>query len=373
MVDVAVIGAGIAGLWSALELLRQGARVIVLDARTPGMGASAAAGGMLAPGAEGEGLSSAFNQLALRSRSVWADAARDIEAASGIDIGFAACGSLIVARDSAEALALQARCAAGLGQWLDASTLVRSFPALSLALAGAAHVPGDGCVDNRAFMEALLLAVTRLGGQMHFASGDAAITLSSGRVTGIVSRGVTHEVPRVLVAAGAWSSNVQIMDEGNPRADILPPVKPIKGQMGMMPVDQLPMRELVWVGHTYLIPRRAQQLVLGATSEDAGFDDSISADAVERLAVDARATIPALAGRAVAERWCGFRPMTPDGLPVLGETRVPGLYVASGQFRNGILFAPVIGATMAALILGGAPSSDLAAFDPKRFDQPHGL
>lgn len=368
MADVAIIGGGIAGLWTALELLRAGASVTVFDGRRLGEGASTAAGGMLAPGAEGDGLAPAMQACAIASRKAWTHAAADIENASGIDIGYAECGSLIIARDDAEAAALKARCAQGFGAWLDSSALASTYPKLRHGLAGGAFVVGDACVDNRALIEALFAAVTQAGGTCAFGLGDVGVRVGGNRVLGVRAGGRNLDFPRVLLATGAWTSHVSI--EGGSATD-LPPVMPVKGQMGMIRVPALPMRELVWLGHTYLIPRRAGQLVLGATSEDAGFDPCISEGAVERLADDARWLVPSLAGLPVVERWCGFRPATPDGLPVLGQTRVDGLYVASGQYRNGILFGPLVARTMAACISGKASAIDISAFDPKRFGPRH--
>lgn len=369
MADVAIIGGGIAGLWTALELLRSGARVDVYDARPLGQGASTAAGGMLAPGAEGEGLSPAMRAFAVESRKAWPQAASDIECASGVSVGYAECGSLIIARDSAEAAVLKARCAQGFGNWLEGAALAHDFPSLRPGLIGAAFVAGDACVDNPALIEALAQAVTRAGGRLHFGMGDVAVRVARDRVTGMRVGGNDADASRVLIAAGAWTSLVPLI--GIAARDVVPPVTPVKGQMGTMRVSSLPSRELIWLGHTYLIPRRAGQLVVGATSENAGFEAAISDAAVERLADDARWLVPALSGLPVAERWCGFRPATPDGLPVLGETRVAGLYVASGQYRNGILFAPLVARAMAACISDRQSAIDISAFDPKRFGPRH--
>lgn len=369
MADIAIIGGGIAGLWTALELLRAGAAVRVFDTRPLGQGASTAAGGMLAPGAEGDGLGPSMQAFAKASRALWRDAAADIEGASGVNIGYAECGSLMIAGSDGEAETLKQRCAKGFGNWLNESELHRLYPQLRMGLPGAAFVAGDGCVDNRSLIEALSVAVSRAGGACAFGVGDVAVRVGGGKVLGVRVDGRDIDAPNVLLAAGAWTARVSLL--GAPTRDVLPPVTPVKGQMGLIRVEQLPMRELVWLGHTYLIPRRAQQLVLGATSENAGFDPVIDEEAVANLAKDARWLVPSLAGLPVVERWCGFRPATPDGLPVMGATRVEGLFVASGQYRNGILFGPLTAQAMAASILGKESPIDISAFDPKRFGPRH--
>jgi glycine/D-amino acid oxidase-like deaminating enzyme len=114
----------------------------------------------------------------------------------------------------------------------------------------------------------------------------------------------------------------------------------------------------------YLVPR-GKRLFVGATVEDAGFDTQASPEAAETLFESARRLVPGLAQASVVEHWAGLRPGTPDGLPILGQTNVAGLFAATGQFRNGILFAPVISELLCNLVLGR--SEPPSAFDPRRF------
>jgi glycine/D-amino acid oxidase-like deaminating enzyme len=124
-------------------------------------------------------------------------------------------------------------------------------------------------------------------------------------------------------------------------------------------------RALIWDGDVYLVPRR-DRLLIGATVEDAGFDTGVTREARDRLIGAASRLIPGLSGWTISELWAGLRPKALDEAPVLGETAIADLYVAGGQYRNGILFAPLVADTMCALLSGkGAPPS--AAFDPKRF------
>jgi glycine/D-amino acid oxidase-like deaminating enzyme len=121
---------------------------------------------------------------------------------------------------------------------------------------------------------------------------------------------------------------------------------------------------VVWGQGVYLVPRAGRVLV-GATMSRSGFDTGLSRDAVRYLRGRAAAVIPALADWRLDEHWAGLRPGSPDGLPLLGPSRRPGLFIASGQYRNGILFTPAIARLMADMILGRA--EPIPAFDPRRF------
>jgi len=166
-----------------------------------------------------------------------------------------------------------------------------------------------------------------------------------------------------VLAAGAWSSGI----EGLPR-EVVPPVIPVKGEMIAFDRPRgaaLPTR-LIWGNDVYLIPR-GDRLFVGATATREGFDTSLTDEAADWLTERTFALLPDLARWELAEHWAGLRPGSPDDLPILGESALSGLYIASGQYRNGILFAPAIADAVRSLILERQSSSDIRAFDPKRF------
>jgi glycine oxidase len=151
----------------------------------------------------------------------------------------------------------------------------------------------------------------------------------------------------------------------------VPAVKPVKGQMlACEPSSGVTLpRALIWGSDVYLVPRSGR-LFVGASVEDAGFDTSVSRQACECLIDAAARLIPALRGWRVAEMWAGLRPRSADDLPVLGASAIDGLFIASGQFRNGILFAPAVADTLRAAILRAPVSSAAEAFRPSRFTGP---
>jgi len=126
-------------------------------------------------------------------------------------------------------------------------------------------------------------------------------------------------------------------------------------------------RHLLWGDDVYLVPRH-DRILIGATIEDVGFDTSVSSETCSRLISAAGRIVPSLGEWEVSEMWAGLRPRTPDGAPVLGASTIDGLYVAGGQFRNGILFAPAVADAMQRIVLSFQSVAEIRAFDPLRFN-----
>ena len=127
------------------------------------------------------------------------------------------------------------------------------------------------------------------------------------------------------------------------------------------------VRHVVRTPDVYLIPRSDGRMLIGATSEEAGFDKQIVPETIEKLRRAAIDLVPALADAPMLEAWAGLRPGTPDKLPILGATSTPGYFVATGHFRDGILLAPVTARVMGQVIAGERPEFDLKSFEAARF------
>jgi glycine oxidase len=358
---IVILGAGVAGLSVGWRLAEAGCTVVVLERARPGRGATWAAGGMLAPGAEHGDADAAEATLAARSAAMWPEFAAAIEARSGQSVSYRRDGSLIAATSQAERDALAAHPAKGT-EMLDADAARRLEPLLAPDIAGALYAPDDAQVDNRALGLALALAFVKAGGVLQVNEAVVSLEVARGRVLGARTPFALHEADAFVIAAGAWSGEIK----GLP-ADALPPVVPVKGEMiALKPVrDALPTR-LVWGHGAYLIPRH-DRLFIGATVSREGFDTSLSRAAEDWLLTRACALMPALKDWPVAEHWAGLRPGSPDDLPIVGETTIANLYAATGQYRNGILFAPAIADALHRLIVERRPLPEMAAFDPKRF------
>jgi glycine oxidase len=355
---VLIVGGGVAGLGIGWRLQQEGAEVTVFDRAQPAMAATWASAGMIAAGGELGGAHSPDADFARRSSGQWAQFAKDVEEASGRAIAYAKCGALLVARTASEAFELVPWPGA---ERIDAAQARAREPLLAPDIAGAVWAPDEAKVDSRALGAALITAFKRTGGTLVANEAVVHIKVEGDRAISVQTPFATYEADAFVLAAGAWSGTI-----GGLPAHALPPVKPVKGQMLAVapPTGRALPSQIIWGNGVYMVPRE-KRLLIGATSEDAGFDTSVTDEAADFLAARAQALAPELGGWEIVERWAGLRPRAPDGLPLLGRTRVERLFVASGQYRNGILFAPAIAQLLCDIVL--ERGAEIPAFDPRRF------
>lgn len=362
--EAVVVGGGVVGCAVALRLVKAGAGCTVVERSVPGAEASSAAAGILAPQAEAEG-PGAFLSLCLRSRSLYPGFVEEVEALSGLKVGYRRSGVLHLAFAEASFQKLRARvdgqAAEGLSaELLDGESVRRLEPALNPAVLGAALFEDDGSVDNRLLMRALSMAAERAGAR--FVTGHVrGLLQTSGRASGVDVDGEPLKADAVVVAAGAWTGLV-------PGCGLSPrQVRPARGQMVMLR-SRLPMLERVaFSDEGYLVPRSDGHLLAGSTVEFEGFAKEVTAHGLKHILGVALQLVPSLANVPVVETWAGLRPFTEDRLPVLGPGPLPGLFLASGHFRNGILLAPVTAELLAESVLGGKTTLPL---EPFRWDRP---
>jgi glycine oxidase len=367
-----VIGAGVIGLGIAWRLAQAGCQVSVYDRGPAGHGASWAAAGMLAAAVETEPGEEPLLALTLESQRLWPDFARELEAVSGIAVGYRDEGTMVVALNHDDAAQLrhayEFQKALGLDlEWLSGAQARRREPHLRPGLAAAVWSPRDHQVDNRLLAAALAAAVTRAGGALHEHCPVREVAIRGDRACGVVTDAGFAAADVVVLAAGAWSREIG----GIPPA-VLPPVRPIKGQMLALRMDRAAplVRHVIWAPKAYLVPRRDGRLVVGATVEERGFDDSLTAGGLLALLDGAWRAVPGIEELAVAETWVGFRPGSRDDAPMLGAAGIDGLVVATGHHRNGILLTPVTAATLSAYVLSGHLPELLRPFAPERFSRP---
>jgi glycine oxidase len=365
---IVIVGAGIAGLAIGWRLAERGQSVEIVERGIAGRAATWASAGMLAPGAELGVESDALATFAREAKAKWDAFAKELESASGRTIGYSRLGSLIVAKTDGRATVLQtlARELSNKGTaatWLPAPEMRACEPLLSSELKGALHIAGDAQVDNRVLGDALGAALAKHKTVLRENCDVRSLLIAGGAVREVITSQGNIAADAVVLACGAWMNLI-----GGLAPDILPPVKPAKGQMAALepPAGAVLPRFLIWSEDVYLVPRR-ERLFVGATVEDANFDASVTREARDTLLGAAARIVPSLSRWRLAEMWAGLRPRAPDDAPVLGATPVAGLYVAGAQFRNGILFAPAVADAMCGLVLGEAPSSKIEAFDPRRF------
>ena len=181
-----------------------------------------------------------------------------------------------------------------------------------------------------------------------------------GRATGVTTVKTSFLASKIVNCAGCWSGQIFSL--------FCCPTRPVKGQMlclVMHPRNLL--KHVIRTPDVYLIPRSDGRLLVGATVEEAGFDKRTDPDTIQRLHRAALKLVPKLTDARILEDWAGLRPGTPDNLPILGATEIPGYYAATGHFRDGILLAPITAKVMADVIEGYKPEYDLSPFSPSRF------
>ncbi|MFD9428283.1 MULTISPECIES: glycine oxidase ThiO [unclassified Streptomyces] len=371
--DVLVIGGGIIGLVTAWRAAQRGLRTTVADPE-PGGGAARVAAGMLAAVTElhyGEQLLLGLN---VASAARYPEFAAELSAASGQDIGFRACGTLAVALDSddrahlRELHALQQR--SGLeSEWLSGRECRRLEPMLAPGVRGGLRVDGDHQVDPRRLASALLTACERAGVVLRRGWAER-LSVTGGRAVGaVLADGTELAADQVVLAAGSLSGRLAGVPE-----EALPPVRPVKGQVlrltvppAYAPFLSRTVRAVVRGSHLYLVPRENGELVVGATSEELGWDTTVTAGGVYELLRDAHELVPGITELPLTETRAGLRPASPDNAPLLGPTTLPGLLLATGHHRNGVLLTPVTGDAMADVLTSGELPEVARPFAPGRF------
>jgi len=362
--DVVIVGAGLIGLSVAWELARRGAQVKIFDRGQAARAASWAGAGMLAPHSEGL-QDDAMLDLCSQSLAMYPDFVERLREEGGVDARLHLDGILNVAYGPERAGELQARGVAlresgAVCEWLDASAVALLEPALDPSTRGALLIGNEGSVDNRLLGRALTDACVARGVTIVRDAGDVSIECDARRALGVRSVLGFTSAGCVVNAAGAWAGRLP----GVPDA-YAPPVEPVKGQMFALAIPRGFVRHTTWIPGAYLVPRDDGRLMVGATVERTGFDESVTARGQHDLLAAVLRAAPALGGFPVAETWAGLRPGTPDGRPFLGPSGLDGLWLATGHARNGILLAPVTGRLLAEAV-SGESSEALRPFLPAR-------
>ncbi|MEU4088592.1 glycine oxidase ThiO [Streptomyces aureus] len=374
--DVLVVGGGIIGLVTAWRAARCGLATALVDPE-PGGGAAQVAAGMLAAVTELHFGEETLLGLNLASARRYPDFAAELTEATGQDLGYRRSGTLAVALDAddrahlRELHALQVR--SGLeSQWLSGRECRRLEPMLAPGVRGGLRVDGDHQIDPRRLAAALVTACERAGVVMH-RTWAKRLSVARERATGVVTtEGTELGADRVVLAGGSLSGRL----EGVPE-EAVPPVRPVKGQVLRLTVPRRyapflnrTVRAVVRGSHVYLVPRENGELVVGATTEELGFDTTVTAGGVYELLRDAHELVPGITELPLTETRAGLRPGSPDNAPLLGPSALDGLLLATGHHRNGVLLTPVTGDVMAHVLATGELPAEARPFTPLRFGAP---
>ncbi|MFF4352306.1 glycine oxidase ThiO [Streptomyces sp. NPDC001530] len=371
--DVLVIGGGIIGLVTAWRAAQRGFTTALVDPE-PGGGAAQVAAGMLAAVTELHYGEQTLLGLNLASARRYPDFAAELTEATGQDLGYRQCGTLAVALDAddrahlRELHALQRQ--SGLdSEWLSGRECRRLEPMLAPGVRGGLRVDGDHQVDPRRLAAALVTACERAGVVFHRTWAER-LSVVRDRAAGVVTTdGTELAAGQVVLAGGSLSGRLAGVPD-----DALPPVRPVKGQVLRLTVPKRyapflsrTVRAVVRGSHVYLVPRESGELVVGATSEELGWDTTVTAGGVYELLRDAHELVPGITELPLTETRAGLRPGSPDNAPLLGPTELDGLLLATGHYRNGVLLTPVTGDVMTHVLTTGELPDEARPFTPRRF------
>ncbi|UCC71294.1 MAG: glycine oxidase ThiO [Gemmatimonadota bacterium] len=367
MLEVVVIGAGIAGCSTALALWERGAAVTLVEKSRPGAAATGASAGMIVAQYESGGPDEKF-RLCLEARTRYPEFAAKLEELSGHQLYLRWDGMLVANLSDEEheeaAATLRWQRQAGLeAEILEPGAAAKLQPGVGVGAVSYLWFPEEGQLDSQRLAAALGDAIARTGIRLISGNGVAEIVSSGGQVTGVVmADGRTLEAERVVLAAGAWSGTIG----GLPREL---PVRPVRGQIARFPSKTLALRPIV-ASHAgrYLVPRADGTVLAGSTMEDVGFDRAITEAGLQVIHESVSQLLPGMARLKPIEHWAGLRPISADSSPIIGpDPELDGLVYATGYGRDGIVLGPLAGAIVAELVLTGASRHDWRPFRADRF------
>lgn len=338
------------GCATALALAERGADVVVLERAIPGAEASSAAAGILGAQIELHGREEDV-ALFVRARAAWSGWERALREASGIDIGYRVSGVLRVARSSSETADLEHETewqrARGLRvALLDGKRAHEIEPELAPDVVAAAHFPDDAQVDPPALLRALMAALARNARTIVRAGTTVErLIVERDRCVGVKLEEVELRADATVLAAGSWSSLVP----GVPAA--LPPIRPVRGQIVLLDERPPSVRTVVFGEGGYVVPRGDGRVLCGSTMEHAGYRREVTAAGVHAILSRALSCVPSLGAAQVAGMWSNFRPHVQGERALVGSSVLPGLFLATGHHRNGILLAKVTADAVASAVL----------------------
>ncbi|HME32169.1 MAG TPA: glycine oxidase ThiO [Terriglobales bacterium] len=364
--DVVIVGGGVIGLSLAWRLRRNGASVLVVEKGEPAREATHAAGGMIAHCDPHN--PPALAEMIAASARLYPEFVRELRDGAFESPDLRDAGTIAFFQADQTPNCPGARS-------VDDRELSSLEPLI--AFRGSAFWLPERSVDPRKLGSALEKAARNQG--TDFATGSAVteVAVLGRRATGVRTAKSFYAAGAVVNCAGAWAAQIKPLGA---------PTHPVKGQMLCVVQAHPTQAKEAWVGHpqgthhsglliqhtirttdVYIIPRSDGRIVLGATVEDAGFDKRVDPDTVQRLHRAAEKVVPEIGKMRIHDAWAGLRPGTPDGLPILGATSMPGYFVATGHYRDGILLAPITARLLTEVLSGQSSEIDLAPFSLQRF------
>ncbi|MFG6139448.1 glycine oxidase ThiO [Halomonas sp. B23F22_10] len=353
MSDFLVVGGGVIGMMTTLQLADAGHSVTLLERGRCGREASWAGGGIVSPLYPWRH-SAPVSRLATWSEGFYPELALRLYEETGVDPEYRQRGLLYLRVDDEAQAERWAREVGKPLERVSADFLYAKEPQAAPGVEDALWMPTLGSIRNPRLGQALrcrLEAMPRV--TLREGSEVTGFRQSAGRVTGVETADGTVEGDRTIVCGGAWAAALL------ERVGVALPVRPVKGQMILFKAPPGLVNRVVLMDGRYVIPRADGRVLAGSTLEEAGFDKTTDAEAKASLRASAIGIVPALAECEVEHHWAGLRPGSPDGVPFIGA--VPGregLYVNAGHYRNGLVLAPASTHLLVDELLGREPILD---------------
>jgi glycine oxidase len=361
-----ILGAGIIGVSIADALARRGVDVVVLDMRGPGRGATHASAGILAPYTEAQP-DNPLLTLGRRSLEMFDEFVGGVAERASRRVEYARTGTLEVATDETAAMHLRAAhdwlgTIGVAADWIDAADLPAIEPAVAEAALGALLIREHGYVGVATLLSALVQSA-RLGGAVFETPVETAEILAGRGDLVVRANGDPYSADVVVVATGSWTGRLRL-NGARPW-----PIRPVRGQLIEIgwPDDRPLPERVIWGPGCYCVPWTTGALLVGATSEDVGFDEHSTVSGVAALLSAAAALLPAVRDFPINGIRVGLRPAAPDGIPVVGPlSSHPSIVLATGHYRNGVLLAPLTAAVVARYLCDGERDPMLESTTPDR-------
>ncbi len=367
---IIILGGGIIGLSCAYEAAKRGLKVSIIEPGAFGGQASGAAAGMLAPFSENTEQPDHFFQLCYSSLNLFPAWISEIESITGISTEWVQSGSIHVFQHEADLLPIQSRLQWH-NEWGARSELVSQAQLRKLephitedAIAGI-YTPGESHVFAPKLAIALEAACSKLGIEMISQAGqleDLKPSAVGGASIRMQNMRKARHADQVVICSGAWASQFEQY------LGLSIPIHPIRGQICSYEMQEIEIRHIVFSSQAYWVGKKNDRLVCGASEDVAGFDTTTTERGIQRLVRSSAEWFPFLQDRAVAHQWAGLRPATRDGMPLIGTiSGMPGIMMAAGHYRNGILLSPITAKLIGDLLEDKAVRLSLGAFAPSRF------
>lgn len=367
--QIAIIGAGVSGLLSALELIQQGCSVTIFDQQHAGKAASWAGGGILSPMYPWR-YPTAVNQLAQYGKALYQEYNERLFPVTKIDFQIQHTGMLIFDPEDfaiGQSYAQRHQEPMQYAELLQGQQLHHINPQISEQFQQALFFPHLSNIRNPRVLQSLIVYLKQQP-QVKFVEHCAIrkLHIQNQKVTAVhTENGEKFAANQVVLATGAWS---QAWAEP---LDLNIPVKPVHGQMALFKTPENWLPTMCMNKVMYLIPRRDGHIVCGSSMNDFGFDNTPKADIQQNIVDAVLEMVPALAQFPLVDQWAGLRPSSPNGVPYIGQIpEVDNLWTNFGHFRNGLCMGPAAARLLRQLMLKQSTLVDPTAYSPERLLHP---